>query len=42
MPFHAFGVGEGEGICISLESMLPLSETMTPLENDVSGRAGRC
>lgn len=42
MLFYVFGVGEGEGICIFLESMLFLLEIMIFLENDVLGCVGRC
>lgn len=39
MSFHAFGVSEGGGTCISLESMLPLSKTMTPPKKMMSQAA---
>lgn len=42
MLFYVFGVGEGEGICIFLESMLFLLEIMIFLENDVLSCVGRC
>lgn len=42
MLFYVFGVGEGEVICIFLESMLFLLEIMIFLENDVLSCVGRC
>lgn len=42
MLFYVFGVGEGEGICIFLESMLFLLEIMIFLENDGLSCVGRC
>lgn len=42
MLFYVFGVGEGEGICIFLESMLFLLEIMIFLKNDVLSCVGRC
>lgn len=42
MLFYVFGVGEGEGICIFLGSMLFLLEIMIFLENDVLSCVGRC